>query len=64
MTNYTRAEVEGILARIAKIEADLDNFDGDQRGHYAALDDAHETLGAAAPDLARQLLAMIEGATA
>ena len=34
--------------RVAQIKHDIASFDGDRRGHYAALDDAMEELERAA----------------
>lgn len=53
----TAEEAAKLLNKIAEIKADLNDFDGDTRGHKAALWEAQEKLDEAAPDLARALIA-------
>lgn len=50
----TAEQATKLLERIARIEADLEDFDGDRRGHWHALNQAEDKLHEAAPDLATQ----------
>ncbi len=60
----TAEQAASLLDNIAKIERDVDDFDGDRRGHWHALSEAEERLQNAAPGLARAVIALHEALAA